>query len=319
METTLSIIVPVYNVQNYLCQCIDSILNQPFQDFELLLIDDGSNDDSGKLCEEYANKDIRIKVYHKSNGGLSSARNLGLEKCKGKYISFVDSDDYLIGDYYTKAIDIFNDNTVDVVWLQYAKSYDNGSLEKVFNAVYKICTKQDCLLSQLVTKEAFAWVKIYRKEVFHNLRYPEGQILEDLYIVPDLYEKINKCVVTPLNGYYVYRQRCGSICNIHHTSRMISDIALAYARIILLCKNYNRKQNIKTLATYSSGYLNALVLFSNDDFEHLKVLYNRFDYTYCEVIKSSLCISQKIKLTMLKLLGYQGMLFFYKYVYKMRH
>ena len=91
----ISVIVPVYNVQKYLSRCIDSILAQTFTDFELLLINDGSKDNSGKMCDEYAKKDTRIHVFHKENGGVSSARNLGLENVQGEWITFIDSDDYL--------------------------------------------------------------------------------------------------------------------------------------------------------------------------------------------------------------------------------
>ncbi len=95
MNPKISVIVPVYNVEKYLRRCIDSILSQTFSDFELLLIDDGSKDKSGDICDEYVAKDVRIKVFHKANAGVSSARNLGLDKAKGEFIFFVDSDDFL--------------------------------------------------------------------------------------------------------------------------------------------------------------------------------------------------------------------------------
>ena len=99
MNPKISVIVPVYNVEKYLCSCIDSILAQTFTDFELLLIDDGSRDKSGEICDEYANKDCRVKVFHKENGGVSSARNLGIDESKGEYLFFVDSDD-IISSFY---------------------------------------------------------------------------------------------------------------------------------------------------------------------------------------------------------------------------
>ena len=111
MNPKISVIVPVYNVEKYLRRCIDSILSQTFSDFELLLIDDGSKDKSGDICDEYVAKDVRIKVFHKANAGVSSARNLGLDKAKGEFIFFVDSDDFLDKTHlenYSKDIDNFD-------------------------------------------------------------------------------------------------------------------------------------------------------------------------------------------------------------------
>ena len=123
----LSIVVPVYNVEQYLHQCIDSILHQTFQDFELILVDDGSPDDCPKICDEYAKNDSRIKVIHKTNGGLSSARNAGLQIARGEYISFIDSDDFLDPITYTHVFSIFNKENVDVVifgrYEVYGKNY----------------------------------------------------------------------------------------------------------------------------------------------------------------------------------------------------
>ena len=118
----ISVIVPVYNVENYIHHCVDSILSQSFSDFELLLIDDGSNDKSGLICDEYARKDSRIKVYHKENGGVSSARNLGIEKANGEWICFIDADDYVRQDFFSDIQQyLFND--VDIV--HWGFCYDN--------------------------------------------------------------------------------------------------------------------------------------------------------------------------------------------------
>ena len=104
MNCTISIIVPVYNAEKYLHRCVDSILAQTFTDFELLLINDGSKDNSGKICDEYAAKDPRVRVFHKENGGVSSARNMGLDNAKGEWVTFVDSDDWLVHNIYEKML-----------------------------------------------------------------------------------------------------------------------------------------------------------------------------------------------------------------------
>ena len=110
----ISIITPVYNVEKYIHRCIDSILAQTFTDFELLLIDDGSKDNSGKICDEYAKSDKRIRVFHKENGGVSSARNLGVDEAKGEYISFIDPDDWIELNMYEEIFNFVDENNVDV-------------------------------------------------------------------------------------------------------------------------------------------------------------------------------------------------------------
>ena len=135
----LSIVVPVYNVEQYLHQCIDSILHQTFQDFELILVDDGSPDDCPKICDEYAKNDSRIKVIHKTNGGLSSARNAGLQIARGEYISFIDSDDFLDPITYTHVFSIFNKENVDVVifgrYEVYGKNYVLGERQNIYRVM----------------------------------------------------------------------------------------------------------------------------------------------------------------------------------------
>ena len=111
----LSIIVPVYNSEKYLCRCVDSILAQTFTDFELLLIDDGSEDESGNICDEYVVKDSRVRAFHKNNGGVSSARNLGLNKAKGEWIAFIDSDDYVDVSYCYELLRKAQKNDTDIV------------------------------------------------------------------------------------------------------------------------------------------------------------------------------------------------------------
>lgn len=219
MTPLLSIVVPVYNVEKYLVECIDSILNQPYKDCEIILVNDGSTDRSLDICLRYEAKDPRIIVVNKRNGGLSSARNCGIEKAKGKYISFIDSDDYLEGDYYSEAIDELEKNqSLDVVWLQYVKETEGGKRKYYSNPKQALISySKNTLLNILTSKESFAWLKVYRAVVFSNIRYPEGKILEDMYILPELLDNIRSCKIIPINGYYIYRQREGSICHTKHT------------------------------------------------------------------------------------------------------
>lgn len=320
MNIELSIIVPVYNVESYLPKCIDSILQQTYKNYELILVDDGSTDNSGVICDEYAKRDNRISVIHKQNGGLSSARNAGLDRCLGLYISFIDSDDYIDGDLYTKAIEKMEQEAeIDMVWLNYYNFYDDGRKDIHMNQKEYYVKKSDkSTLYQLVNKEALAWLKIYRKRVFENIRYPEGKILEDLYIVPDLFDVVNTIFVSKI-GYIAYRQRNGSICHKKHTANMIGDIASSYARILALIKLHDRKLYIRTLATYSSGYLNTFVLFPDYYYPGLKEQYESFTYSVMEILASSISIQQKIKMFLLKIFGYKHFSKLYRIVYTIKH
>ena len=124
----LSVIVPIYNVEQYIHKCVDSILNQNFKDFELILVDDGSPDSCGKICDEYAQKDERVKVIHKVNGGLSDARNFGLEKAKGEYVSFIDSDDWVDENIYSESLKYMEENDLDIVCFDVTEVRTNKNL-----------------------------------------------------------------------------------------------------------------------------------------------------------------------------------------------
>lgn len=206
-EPVLSIIVPIYNVEYYLVACIESIINQSFSDFELLLIDDGSTDDSGKICDEYAKKDKRIVVIHQQNRGMSSARNAGLDIALGKYISFIDSDDEIEQNTYLSNIRILNQNP-DIDILQFP-TYWNYKASNATKKIAKECTLcgEEEIFSNWWRGDVItfsAWNKIYNKEVFNNIRFPEGHVFEDLYLVVDYAKTVKKIYISELGCYYYY-------------------------------------------------------------------------------------------------------------------
>lgn len=130
-EPIISVIVPVYKAEKYLHKCVDSLLEQTFTDFEILLVDDGSPDKSGEICDEYAEKDSRIRVFHKENGGVSSARNLALDNAKGEFVMFLDSDDWLDNVCLDVCINTINDNVLDVLQFGFMYVYDTYQVSKV--------------------------------------------------------------------------------------------------------------------------------------------------------------------------------------------
>ena len=177
----LSVIIPVYKTEKYLNRCIESVLNQTFTDFECILVDDGSPDNCGKICDEYAKKDKRIRVIHKENGGLSDARNAGIEASKGEYLSFIDSDDWV----HPQMLEILYHGIVNNNVLLSVCAYEEVEQEKkiknIENPIFQIRNGMDFLTEDNVTA-VVAWNKLYHKNLFEDIRYPIGKINEDEFV-----------------------------------------------------------------------------------------------------------------------------------------
>lgn len=213
----VSIIVPIYKVEPYLRRCLDSIVNQTYTNLEIILVDDGSPDGCPQICDEYAAKDNRIVVIHKENGGLSDARNAGLDICKGKYISFVDSDDLLD----LKAMEYMLNTGTDVdIVISNVKMFIND--EEISNSnkthcnssSFKIIGSDDLLLRLCKDGDAYlrsAWGKLFKKELFSNIRFPKGKLYEDMYVNYRLYYKAFQSTFISIPLYYYRQNRPGSI------------------------------------------------------------------------------------------------------------
>lgn len=184
MKPLISIIVPVYNVETYLAKCVDSILAQTYTNLEIFLVNDGSFDCCGKLCDEYAKEDKRIKVIHKKNGGLSDARNVAIDVATGEFITFIDSDDYVTDDYIMTLYSLIEKYECKVSIALY-NTFVEGSKPKVVNRVYR----EDCQTNIKAIEEMFyqekydtaSWAKLYHSSLFATgIRYPKGIVYEDL-------------------------------------------------------------------------------------------------------------------------------------------
>ena len=184
MKPLISIIVPVYNVETYLAKCVDSILAQTYTNLEIFLVNDGSSDCCGKLCDEYAKEDKRIKVIHKKNGGLSDARNVAIDVTTGEFITFIDSDDYVTDDYIMTLYSLIEKYECKVSIALY-NTFVEGSKPKVVNRDYR----EDCQTNIKAIEEMFyqekydtaSWAKLYHSSLFATgIRYPKGIVYEDL-------------------------------------------------------------------------------------------------------------------------------------------
>ena len=216
----LSIIVPVYDVENYLQKCIDSILAQIFTDFELILVDDGSPDNCPALCDAAAAKDARIRVIHQKNGGLSAARNAGLDVARGEWIGFVDSDDYIAPEMYETLYKAVQSTGADLALCDYVKVDETGALcTQTHVAVpQKSLTGRELLQKAYWTTVQIACNKLYHRTIFAQLRYPVGKLNEDFFVIPEICLNTQKAVVVPDVLYY-YVQRGDSIMGKSRTLR----------------------------------------------------------------------------------------------------
>lgn len=234
----ISVIVPIFNVQKYLNKCIDSICNQTYKDLEIILVDDGSIDDSGKICDEYAHKDSRIKVIHKSNGGLSDARNKGLDVASGEFVAFVDGDDYIHPDMYANLLRVMNDSKADIVCCDYKKVAENEMISADCSKGEYTSYREKDIIRQIWednVKTVVQWNKLYKAEIFSKLRYPIGRYHEDSFIIHHILQKCKIYTVVNQELYY-YVQRSDSIMS-NFKMKRVEDAVDAYKdRIELFTK-----------------------------------------------------------------------------------
>ena len=243
----ISVIVPIYGVEKYLEECLDSILNQTYRNLEIILIDDGSPDRCGEICDRYASRDSRIKVIHQSNQGLSAARNAGMDIAIGEYISFIDSDDYIVPQYYEKMLEgfkqypdapiiaclVYQDKDGQITCL----SPNWHTTQPVFHS--SLTFSEECLLGKMTVA---VWNKLFRTELMKDIRFRVGRIFEDSLFMHDLSPILKQypgdVVVIPHYLYY-YRIRQGSIC--HGEEPYIIGSLHSYLDIITESKEQNPK------------------------------------------------------------------------------
>ena len=213
-EILLSVIIPVYNVEEYLVRCVDSILAQTYENLEVILVDDGSPDGSGAICDCFAAKDSRVKVIHKPNGGLSSARNAGMDAASGEYITFVDSDDWIEPDSYEHLLGLMQKYQVQLV-CGGNMDVDGGTGEKTLGVCPK---KEEVVTAEEFVGRMFLWQgvdssvcdKIFHRSLLEGFRFPEGQVSEDVAITYKIVLGADRAAFSE-KPFYNYYHRTGSI------------------------------------------------------------------------------------------------------------
>lgn len=223
MQELVSVIVPIYNVQDYIERCVHSIIEQTYHNIEILLIDDGSTDDSGKLADEYAEKDERIKVFHKKNGGLSDARNYGFAVSTGEYVCFIDSDDFIHRDYVKCLLTICKEQNCDIAQCDYIRtSGEIGPDSDLDDRVYVFNNIQmlNNLYGKQYIKTVIVWNKMYDRKLFSDIEFPVNKIHEDEATTYKLFYKANKIGVTEKVLYYYYQRPNSIMQNRYNLKRL---------------------------------------------------------------------------------------------------
>lgn len=233
LEKLVSVIVPVYKVEPYLVRCIESIIKQSYKNIEVILVDDGSPDNCGKICDKYASSDSRIRVIHRANGGLSAARNSGIDNAKGKYILFVDSDDFIDYDLIEYSLSNLHKTDADIAFVFFELFYDSEDTRTGYDELQQnytdfVATPVQALNEVLYEKNAtlHSWAKLYKKELFKDVRFPEGRLFEDAGTTYKLILKSNKISISNAKKYH-YLVRSGSIARSRFSPAMMDSVYFA--------------------------------------------------------------------------------------------
>lgn len=313
MNPILSIIVPVYKVEDYIHRCITSILEQTYNDFELILVDDGSPDNCGIICDDYAKKDSRIIVIHQKNQGLSAARNAGLEIVKGKYITFVDSDDSISSNTYSDNMKILlSDNSIDVLEYPYYKIILGEKQELYDDPSQHMYGNQEIFYYWVIKskKRTNVWDKIFKREIFSTLRFPNGAVYEDLFLLPDISEHVYHLYVSN-KGAYQYYIRQDSISTKKQTLQSSLNHCDSRLKAIKKIKEYKRtdKESIIFYHWWLAEFIGILKDYPNEDLNRYIIQFESINYSTIHILTSKLRLIHKIKFIFIKYLGIRSYIY----------
>lgn len=309
----VSVIVPVYNTEVYLDKCVQSIVNQTYQDLEIILVNDGSLDRSGKICDIWAEKDARIRVIHKQNGGLSDARNCGLDQAVGDYIGFVDSDDYIEKDMYASLVSVLEANNADIACTGIIWEDMNGSFEIIR------CPKQQTIYRDgEIYREIFRsghvgsslCSKLFVRNAFDNIRMPVGETNEDLAIAPALYN--GKTLVHTGVASYHYKRHQMSITTTYNPKNAWITIKNAEKFETVLGERYPDLR--KVLEIYKAeALLGVLQIYEGQKMvkdENIAYYYKQFADNRKKLLTQTKCsYGTKIKIALISVRLYRPVIF----------
>lgn len=301
-QELITIIVPVYNVEKYLIECINSIINQTYVNLEIIIVNDGSTDSSLNICNYFKKIDERIKVINKDNGGLSSARNVGIDIAKGKYIVFIDSDDYVDEKYVEKLYNLVKINKAEVAQCGIWKVNDNKEkIEKIGYSNNIIKTGKEMIMDIYDNhwlENIVVWNKIYKKSIFEEIRFPLGKINEDEFTTYKILYNENKIPIID-DCLYFYRQSNDSLMRKKFNEKRLNLLEALEERIEYFYKNKEIELYNMTIKAYLNKciecYMNVKIYIENsrDIQKMIKLKYINYSE---KILKDKLTIKEKIKI-----------------------
>ena len=258
MDEKISVIIPIYKVENYLNRCVESVVNQSYQNLEIILVDDGSPDNCPKMCDEWAEKDERIKVIHKENGGLSDARNAGMDEISGEYVFFVDSDDWIHRDTLKILMMFQKNHDVDIVEckaLPISKEVTDAQID-VENITLSVFDTKEAMASLLREKplKQTVWNKLYKRKIIDSIKFEVGKYHEDEFWTYQIFDKAKEILFLDVELYYYY-QRQDSIMGQAFSLKRLDAIEGRYRRLEMFKEKYpelvsEAKENLAFLIIY---------------------------------------------------------------------
>lgn len=302
MDELISVILPIYNVEKYLEKCVDSLINQTYKNIEIILVDDGSPDNCGKICDDFAKKDKRIKVIHKQNGGISSARNAGMKIAKGKYFSFIDSDDLVSLDFYESLFNLIIKYDADISVCDYLKIYSyDFEVPEIKEEILEYTNETFAPLFNLKNHPypVTAWNKLYKKELFDGIEYTEDKVHEDEGTTYKVCDRAKKIVYTNRQLYYYNQFNNSSFMHVFNKKRL--DLFYQLGERAKLYKTKDEKLYFDTVAfilhRIRTTYIFALA--GNADKEILKIINDTFKeyYTILKTYKGKYDVSLSDKVS----------------------
>ena len=302
----ISIIVPVYKVEGYLKKCIESICNQTIKDIEIILVDDGSPDRCGEICDYYSKKDSRIRVIHKENGGLSDARNVGLEIATGKYIGFVDSDDFVSSDMFELLFDLCGKNNTSIAGCDLAYVYDGTDrVDYCSNAQEYIMTSSEffeLMLDVQKNVRTGVWNKLYKRELFNNVRFPKGKFFEDVGTMYKLIFQADMISYVSVPGYYYLKQREGAITNEKYSIREYDRLEMSLNMVEYIKKYQPQLQNVVIGYRAVNCHLtiiNSMIESKINDTNMIQIIKSDLKRYYFQIAHSGISVFKKMQLLLL--------------------